>query len=259
MKCIHFGHGIIIFALFILGLFSNAYGEGDSELTIFVDNSYPPYMYKVKGTEADGLYPRLLEETIKQTGHKVEIKAYPWARALLNGDSGIGAVGGAYKNDDRLKTYDFSIPLYQEKLVIFVNKNNKFEFNSIEDLKGKVIGVNRGWSYGQVFDKARANKLFKVNIRSNPNANFKMLALGRIDCLILDQLSGESYIRLLGINDQITSLPNAFSINNGYLIIPKKLKMEKFLNEFNVALDKLKKDGTYNNLLQNFIQETIDY
>jgi len=257
VKFIRFRQGVIIIALLILGLFSNVHGQDNVKLTIFVDNSYPPYMYKIKGTEADGVYPRLLEETVKQAGHKVEIKAYPWKRALLYGAAGKGAVGGAYKNDVRVKTYDFSIPLYQEKLVIFVNKNHQFEFNSIEDLKGKVVGVNRGWSYGQEFDTARANKLFTVNIRNDPNDNFKMLALGRIDCLILDQRSGDSHARLLGINDQITSLPHAFSINNGYLIIPKKLKMTKFLDEFNLALEKIKKDGTYNEIVRTFIQGTI--
>ncbi|MCP3942931.1 MAG: amino acid ABC transporter substrate-binding protein, partial [Desulfobacteraceae bacterium] len=257
MKYIQFRYGVIIIAVLILGLFSNAHGQDDSKLTIFVDNGYPPYMYKLKGTEADGLYPRLLEEIVKQAGYKVEIKAYPWKRALFYGDAGKGAVGGAYKNDDRVKKYDFSMPLYQEKLVLFVNKNKQFEFNTIEDLKGKVVGVNRGWSYGQEFDTARAGKLFTVNIDNHPNDSFKMLAHGRIDCLILDQLSGESYIRLMGINDQIISLPHAFSINNGYLIIPKKLKMGKFLSEFNSALEKIQKDGTYKNIVQIFIQGTI--
>ena len=257
MKYIQFRNGIIIIAVFILGLLSNAHGQDDGKLTIFVDNGYSPYMYKLKETEADGLYPRLLEEIVKQAGYKAEIEAYPWKRALLYGATGKGAVGGAYKNDDRVKTYDYSNPLYQEKLVIFVNKNNQFEFNTIEDLKGKVVGVNLGWSYGQEFDTARARKLFTVNISNNPNDNFKKLAHGRIDCLILDQLSGESYIRLMGINDQIITLPHAFSMNNAYLIIPKKLKMKKFLNEFNSALEKIKKDGTYKNILQTFIQETI--
>jgi len=257
MKYIQFAEGISIIVVLILGLCSNAHGQDTDKLTIFVDNSYPPYMYQLKETEAVGLYPRLLEEVVKQAGHKIEIKAYPWKRALLYSAEGKGAVGGAYKNDERVKTYDYSIPLYQEKLVLFVNKNSQFEFNTIEDLKGKVIGVNRGWSYGQEFDAARASKLFTVSIRNKPNDNFKMLDLGRIDCLILDQRSGDSYIRLLGIEDQVTSLPKAFSINNGYLIIPKKLKMKKFLNEFNSALETMQKDGTYNNIVQTFIQGTI--
>ena len=84
-----------------------------------------------------------------------------------------------------------------------------------------------------------------------------MLALGRIDCLILDQQSGDSYARLLGINDHIISLPRAFSINNGYLIIPKKFEMTKFLDEFNSALEKIQKNGTYNKIVKAFMQGVI--
>lgn len=256
MECIHFKLSVFI-VLLLSGLFSNAHGQDNDALTIFVDSSYPPYMYKLEGTAADGIYPRLLEAIIKHTEQKVEIKAYPWKRALLYSAAGKGAVGGAYKNDDRVKIYDYSSPLFQEKLVIFVNKNNYFEFNVIEDLKGKVVGVNRGWSYGQKFDAARAKNIFTASIRNDPNENFKMLALGRIDCLILGKQSGESYIQLMGIEDQVVSLPNAFSINNGYLMIPKILKMQSFLNKFNSALQEIQKDGTYDNIVQAFTKEAI--
>jgi polar amino acid transport system substrate-binding protein len=246
----------IIFVL-SLGLFSHAYGHDKDTLTIFVDSNYPPYMHALEGTAADGLYPRLLQEILDQTGQKVEIKAYPWKRALMHSAEGKGAVAGAYKNNERLKIYDYSNPFYQEKLVIFVNKNNPFEFNSIEDLKGKVVGVNRGWSYGQEFDDARANNLFDVNIRNQPNENFTMLALGRIDCLILDEQSGESFIQIMGLEDKVVSLSNAFSVTDGHLIIPKTLKKEAFLSEFNAALEKIQKDGTYNSIVQAYIEGTV--
>lgn len=244
-------------ALLVLICFSHANAQGDDKLIIFVDKSYPPHMYQVEKTEADGLYPRLLEATIKQAGLKTEIKALPWKRALLYSASGKGAVGGAYKSDERIKTYDYSAPLYQEKLVLFINKDKPFEFNSIEDLKGKVVGVNRGWSYGQAFDTARENGLFTPNVRNDPHDNFKILALGRIDCVILDQISGDSYTRILGIEDKVSALPNAFSINDVYLIIPKVLKMTPFLNDFNSALRRIREDGTYQKIVQTFVQEAM--
>lgn len=251
MKGVQFGHFFCV-ALFILGLGSNTYAHKTTGLTIFVDSSYPPYMYKTEGTSADGLYPRLLKELIRQSNNKADIKAYPWKRALLFSEAGKGAVGGAYKNDERIKTYDFSNPLYEEKLVLFVNKNKSFDYNSIEDLKGKVIGVNRGWSYGQAFDEARNNGLFTVHVSNDPTDNFKMLALGRIDSVILEQTSGDFYTQLLEIEDNIMSLPVAFSLNSGYLIIPKTLHMTTFISEINEALEKIKKDGTYNEIVKAF-------
>lgn len=259
LNYLHLANRIII--VLLLGLFSNAHGHDGAQdkdvLTVFVDSNYPPYMYELEGTLADGLYPRLLQEVVNQAGEKVAVKAYPWKRALIYSEEGKGAVAGAYKNAERLKFYDYSNSLYQEKLVLFVNKNKPFEFNSIADLKGKVVGVNRGWSYGQEFDDARANKLFDVNIRNHPDENFKMLALGRIDCLILDKQSGDSFIKIMGIKDQVVSLPNAFSVNDGYLIVPKKMKMAGFIAKFNAALEQIKKDGTYNKIVKTYIQGEI--
>lgn len=233
---------------------SIAYAE---KLDIFVDNSYPPYMYGEGEGDAQGLYPKLLEEVISITGFDSKIVAVPWKRALLYGGAGVAAVGGAYKNEKRLKIYDYSAPLYEEKMVIFVNKEQTFEFNGIDDLAGKTIGVNRGWSYGQTFDDAREAGLFEVNVRADFSENFKMLELGRIDCLILDQLSGESYIEHLGWGDKIVSLPTPFSLNNGYLIIPKEMKMTEFLKKFDASLEAMRASGIYQNIVQEFIQGTI--
>lgn len=247
----------IMSTFLVFGVFVNAYANKTTSLNVFVDSSYPPYMYKVKGLEAGGLYPKILKEIANKTGHKFNIQAYPWARALSQGALGKGAIAGAYKNDERLNIYDFSNPIYQEKLVLFVNKNNQFDFEGISDLKGKVIGVNRGWSYGQAFDAAREEGIFNVNVRNNPKENFKMLALGRIDSLILDQLSGESYLQLMGLEDKIVMLPKPFSINNAYLILNKKLNKRIFLNEFNTALEQLRSNGRYKHIVQSFIKEAF--
>lgn len=247
---------ITLSIFFVWVLLTSAYAQ-QKQLAVFVDNSYPPYMYELDDSEADGLYPRLLERIISNTAHEAKVLATPWKRALVYGAKGVGAVGGAYKNDERMKIYDYSAPLYQEKLVLFVNKDKPFEYHDISDLKGKVIGVNRGWSYGQEFDAARDAKLFQINERGNTSENFKMLALGRIDCLILDQLSGDSYVRLLGMGDKISSLSTPFSMNNAYLIISKELKMTDFLDDFNESLKAIREDGTYEKIVQAFIKGTM--
>ena len=244
-----------IFSLILMSsMLSATHAEEPRQLTVFVDNSYPPYMYELEALEADGLYPRLIEEAAKRTSYQLEIKAYPWKRALALGAAGTGAVGGAYRNDERLKIYDYSVPLYEENLVLFVNKDRPFEFGNVEDLGGKLVGVNRGWSYGQQFDEARNRELFTVSIKNSPEENFQLLALGRIDCVILDKLSGNSYVELLNIKDKIDVLPNPFSINNGYLIVPKQLSMQTFLDEFNASVEGLRREGMYQEIVDSFVR-----
>ncbi len=265
---IYLGNTILITFIILFSLLSNAYGE-NNKLSIYVDNSYPPYMYGLEGggIKADGLYPKLIEAIIKKAGLNAKIQAYPWKRALMHGDNGSGAVGGAYKNDERIKKYDFSNPLYQEKIVVFVNTNRQFKFNSLEDLKGKVVGVNRGWSYGQKFDTARENKLFEVDIANNSTALFTRLAFNRIDCIILDKLSGEAFVKKtkqlikmnLNMNKDcnIITLSPPLTVNNAYLMIPKKLKMSDFLKKFNQTLAQIHKDGTYEKIAQSVMKRVV--
>ena len=253
-SCFQFKQKVVLLLIMLVQV-STVYGHEDLE--IFVDNSYPPYMYELEERKVAGLYPKLLNEIISSTGFTADIVAVPWKRALLYGGAGAGAVGGAYKNDKREKIYDYSAPLYEEKMVIFVNKGQQFEFNDLDDLSGKTIGVNRGWSYGQKFDSARENKLFKVNVRADLSDNFKMLALGRIDCLILDRLSGESYIQHLELSDKIVALPVPFDMNNSHLIIPKELNMHEFLNKFDASLAAMRESGIYDQIVQQFIQDTV--
>ena len=249
----YFKHAAVLLLLMLVQ-FSNAYGH-DTAFPIFVDSSYSPYMYEAEDGSVAGLYSILLKGIIKDTEINSELIVVPWKRALLYGSSGMGAVGGAYKNDKRLTLYDFSMPIYTEKMVVFVNKEKQFEFNGLDDLSGKMIGVNRGWSYGQKFDEAREAELFEVNIRTDLRDNFEMLALGRIDCVVLDKLSGESYVQRLGLDDKIISLPVPLSMNNIYLITAKQLKAKDFLTKFDASLEKMRKNGMYKALVQNFIDE----
>jgi len=112
---------------------------------IAVDSANPPFMY-AEDNKAVGLYPVLLNAVFAKMGMTTEIEAYPWKRTLSMGEKGAAAIGGIYKNEERLKIYDYSDPIFSEKLLIYVNKDASFPFSGVSDLKGKRIGVILGWS-----------------------------------------------------------------------------------------------------------------
>ena len=51
------------------------------------------------------------------------------------------------------------------------------------ELKGKRVGINRGVSYGEVFDGARRAGLFEAEAVTDNRANLKKLIMGRLDGL----------------------------------------------------------------------------
>lgn len=51
------------------------------------------------------------------------------------------------------------------------------------ELKGKRVGINRGVSYGEVFDSACRAGLFEAEEVTDNQANLKKLMMGRLDGL----------------------------------------------------------------------------
>jgi polar amino acid transport system substrate-binding protein len=243
--------GLFLFCL-VIGTAVTAFGAND-KIVVVVDQNYPPYMFGVGTTQkADGLYPKLLEAIFTRIGIKVEIQALPWEEALKAGREGSAAVGGIYKNNARLEIYDFSEPLFEERLAVYVKKGETFHLTRLSDLQGKTIGLNRGWSYGNEFDTAREKYRFTVEEENSNLQNFKKLVSGKIDCLIADQVAASQIIRQEHWNKQIERLDKPAAVTQAYLAFTKRLKKQDLLQRFNQALADMKKDGSYDNLVQAF-------
>ena len=245
-------------ALFLICIASTSTFAENGEIPVAVDNSYPPYMH---GRIAQGLYPKLLKAIFNRMEMEAEVKGYPWKRALKMGESGEAAIGGVYKNEKRLKIYDYSDPIYKEKLAVYVKRSKDFVYNGLPDLAGKRVGINRGWSYGQDFDEAREKRLFVVDEASDNLANFKKLLKGRVDCVISDELSASQIIQREKMGDAVEKLSNSVAVNDAYIVFSKKNDKKSILDKFNSALKKMKEDGSYQKIVDAFIlassQKTI--
>jgi polar amino acid transport system substrate-binding protein len=242
-----------LLALFLASISHPSFSK--EKIVVVVDEAYAPYMFNADGA-AKGLYPDMIKAVFNRIGVDVEIKALPWARALLMGENGEAGIGGIYKNNKRLEVYDYSEPLFEEKLVVYVKKGNAFGFNGIPDLAGKRIGVNRAWSYGEEFDKAKAANLFATQEAADNGANFKKLIFGRIDCFIADEVSADSIIRHEHLEKQIEKLPKPAAMTPAYVVFAKKIDKKDLIKKFNSALADMKKDKSYGKLVEKFITET---
>lgn len=239
------------FGLFF-SLFVSAPIYAAEPLIIGMDNSYPPYM-QGNSNIAEGLYPDLIQAVFKRMGMDVNVKALPWKRAVSGIDKGEIGLGGLYKNDERLKKYDFSDAIYEETLVIYFNKQKPFRFESLKDLDGHVIGINSGWSYGGDFDKARADGKFKVKELKTNTQNLKMLAAGRVDAVIIDSLSSDLIVRENKLGQTVDKLPTSVTVNGAFIAFHKNARMQPLLKRFNETLSEMKTDGGYQNIIENFI------
>lgn len=246
----------ILLALSVFSCFGSISqaAELDADVIINLDHSYAPYMYG----EVDyplGLYTVLIQATLQKMESKAKIQVVPWKRAVHMVESGQAGIGGLYMNDLRQKKYDFSRPIYTENLVIFTKQERKFPFKNIDDLKGKLVGLNLGWSYGSEIDTARAKGLFRVHEVRDNNHGLLMLSNARLDAIVIDKLSAAMILSKSNHAKELQQLPTPAAINHTYIAFHKSSKMKPFLDRFDNAFILLKKDGSFARIVNRFIQQ----
>ena len=224
-----------------------------AQTRVVVDDANPPFMYAGADGRAEGLYPAILRAVFKRMDQPLEVLAVPWKRALIMSRDGTAGIGGLYKNTERLKVYDYSDRIFSEKLLLYVPADKTFPFSGLDDLKGKHLGVIRGWSYGNQFDAARRDGLFKTeSVRSDAN-NFLKLAAGRIDAVVAIEVSGRAALKKLGLQKRIVPLNHPIAVNDTYLAFSQSWNERALLARFNKALTGMRRDGSFARLVQSII------
>ncbi|HID69883.1 MAG TPA: transporter substrate-binding domain-containing protein [Desulfobacterales bacterium] len=158
----------------------------------------------------------------------------------------IDMVVSAYKNDERAKYMDFSLPYLPQPTVIVVEKGKEFLFGRWESLIGKKGASNIGESYGQEFDTFIKEKL-DVQFVAFERA-VELLNRGEADYLIVDLYTALIYARLLRGEDSITILEPPVTTQTFHLTIGKNSPMAVQMPAINKKLSRLVKDGTVEKL-----------
>jgi len=225
-----------------------------SSETIGIDSAYPPYMHGSKHV-AKGLYVQLLKNIFQKMNVGVVLEAKPWKRIMKKAKIGKWGVGGIYKNSERVKIFDYSEPIYHEKLVLFINKSSNLKFNSLEDLRGKKLGVMRGWSYGESFDKARKSKVFSVMETNKGKQSFALLLKNKVDGVVMDGISAKIILEKNNWAGKVKEETTPVARNAAYIVFLKSMKKSGVINKFNNALAKMRKDGSYDKIISSFVKE----
>lgn len=218
-----------------------------SEPTVLFDAENPPFMYARNGA-ASGIYPALVSEAFRRMDSTVTLRAIPWKRALLAIASGDAGIGGVYRTPSREFAWDFSDAIYEETAMLYVLRGGDFKFDGLADLRGKKIGVIRGWSYGHAFDSAVHDGLVMVEEENSDILNFRMLAAGRLDAVLALKESGDRYSEFM--NAGIHRLSGTVTSNRTYVAFSKESGMASVLASFNFALASMKRDGTFDRIVR---------
>ena len=201
----------------------------------------------------------------RQLHIQFEIRRYPMARIFAYVKNGDGIAFGLSKNRERLSQFVFSEPIYATTVWLITRSDNVFNFDSITDLKGKTIGIVRGASYGDDFDK-QSNVLFKVEDDvSSHSSRLKKLLNKRMDIMLLST----SYTQATDVENSLRQelrsegQTDEQTIQSGFVVLNKPLMSddlhfaatpgvgEVWMNKLNQAIINGKKSGEIARLINS--------
>ena len=251
----HKAHHIIVILLGII-LFSYGalcFGE---KIVIIGNHDHSPKVY-MEDNKANGILIDIMKYVDQNSLHTFEYKLYPWKRAYENALNSKGGIIGLSMNSERLKTFDYSDVMFYDDLRLVVLKGHEFPFNNIKDLKGKIVGVQLGASYGEAFEKAK-NSIFIVDGDKSGQQRLKKLLSKRIDVALISpgKMGLNSVIiqspELLKRKDEFVILDKPFKRDPNFLGFKKTMNMEGFIQEFNKVLKKGHESGAIQKIIDNY-------
>ncbi len=207
--------------------------------------------YQSEHMENQGFLVEISKESFKRVGYDLEIRFVPWKRAMSEAKFGkVDGVLGAWYNVERTKSFEYTEFIGKSTLIFIKRKSQNIEYNTLKDLKDYRIGVVRGYTYTDEFDKAA---FLKKDIVPTTEQNLLKLIHKRIDVTpdieeVVHYIIKSKIPEYLG---SVESVGKPLKVHLIYNIISKKNPAsKKIAQDFNIGLKMMKEDGTYDDILK---------
>jgi polar amino acid transport system substrate-binding protein len=190
-----------------------------------------------------------------ESGLKLVPRAYPWRRAQMLAESGKGLLFGAAETPERLPIFAFTRPLYVVNQWLVADAARPLKYQGWDDLRGKTVSINSGSKFATDFEE-RKNVLFIVTENSESvQSRLKMLALGRVDVVLLDSYRNNSRFEerlncVYAAAGKFTVLRKPMGTEPVLIAVPKASPFLDLLPALNEAIERLDKSQGIHKILE---------
>ncbi|MFC3093848.1 substrate-binding periplasmic protein [Alteromonas sediminis] len=170
-------------------------GASDTLPIPFYDNSRPPLI--ISTDKYSGIYAELFTAVLKQADIDFELFPVPAMRKRImfeNGEMALSCCSNpAWRNRQKeLQVQLFSLPIYESTDHYIFNSNQIFNIAAPSDLKTRVVGTVRGFTYPD-------SEWFGTDIKVQTEEKLlELLHLGRVEVAIVNKEVAEYYINKNG-------------------------------------------------------------
>lgn len=231
------------------GLAGGALGAStEPPVQLHVVGSEDPPFRIFEGGRAKGLYFDLLYAAAERAGWLLNIEAVPPARALQMLERGTAdAMVGPLRTAERERFLHYSRITLPPEDKAFYTRRNAAPLDSLADLQGLLIGVQRGKRYGRSFDEDR--QLRRVEVSEYRSA-LTMVELNRLDVAVVPERQGDRIVQGLGL--KLVKQPLRLPGETPYLVLSRQSPWLSRLPELERAFDALQRDGSWAAILQRY-------
>ncbi len=215
---------------------------------------FPPFQFEKDG-KAMGIGIEIVRSIEKELGLHDKIKIYPWKRGVKIVDNKKNsALFSMLKTKERSPRYKWVGPITSMKLVFFKKKGSLITLKTLNDAKqvGKIGVAKKVANYEMLKAKGFTN-LVPIK-RGVDEQNLKLLAYGRIDLWPTLLKAGIYNAKLMRLLDKVEPIRNVVAFQGDMYIAFNKNTDDSIVNRWQKALDRLKKNHTIDQILQQYNQ-----
>lgn len=225
------------------------------KLKVGTSGLFGPFTYYDKdGKTLIGYDLDLIENLQKILGFEIDGDIQAMSYSALTASVGQGkldmAAAALCVTDERKKQMDFSDTYCDSGQKVMVNKENNSGIQSVEDLKGKKVAVEKGTASHAYAEKNLSDA--ELEVHDTITTAFASLEQGKVDAVLQDAPGCAFYIKttsgtkLETVGDEFNQgqSPYALAFRKGF----------EYTEQFNQALRQLRDDGTLDQIYQKWCE-----
>lgn len=234
---------------------ANSDGGGKKKLRVVTDAAYAPFEYmdkdKIIGFDVD-----IFTAAAEEAGYDFEIVNVGWDPLFAELENGTADVGlsAITINDDRLKSYDFSVPYFESTNKILAPEGT--DIKKAADLTDKTVAVQSGTTGADAVDALLGNGNEKVKKFENNNLAILEMKNQGADAVVADNAVLEAYAKN-NPQDNFIVIEDKEGFESEYygFMFPKDSEMEADLSK---GLNAIFDNGKYAEIYKEWFGQDPD-